>query len=325
MQSVRGVDSMAVIPRRIAHEALSPKVYHVDSNGSVGMGKPRGLELRRRDLGSSGLNRSEGSTMATSTTSLAGPQTVGGTSLHGRIDAIGIHDLLRIGVAQGSTGRLLVFNDRFDAELHYVEGRLIAVTSDGSKGTDCLNSVLQMTEGEFEFTTGAESASDLGDAKLHDAMTQAIRRHYQERVRAQQDSVGDQHQFVRTSGVHRMVTEQTVAVSPLADVDPKDQTPAAAKSPQLLRGEVGRAFSDNTGRTAGRLGTITSQQAALVALTSKYAQNLASILGMRELQRFEILATDQRALLCRVGKDAIRFSATTGEVDMECIWTELET
>ena len=72
-------------------------------------------------------------------------------------------------------------------------------------------------------------------------------------------------------------------------------------------------------------GNISPQEAALAALASKTAQSVASILGMRDLQRFEIIGANNRALLCRVTKDGIRLSASSGAADVDAVWKELET
>ncbi len=277
--------------------------------------------------------------MATPTTNAASTsasvQPATGTSLRGRIEAIGIYDLLRIGVTKTNSGRLLVFNDQFDAELYYEQGRLVAVTSDSGKGADALNRVLEMTEGEFEFTTGAELPSAQHDLAVHDSMMAAIKAHYQERVRARQESTGDQPPFVRTSGVHRVVTEQSVDVSPIVNIEqPREaatstvpvapSNAASVDSARLLPGELGRAIADVAGRASEKVGRITPQEAALVALAFKQAQSLATILGMRDLQRFEIVASSHRALLCQVAKDGLHFSAISDGATPDDIWAGLE-
>ena len=116
---------------------------------------------------------------------------LGGTALRGRIEAIGVFDLLRIAVTKGNTGRLLVFNDQFDAELYYVEGRLVTAVANSLKGRDALKGVFDMSEGEFEFAQDIEMPAAQHDAALHDVMMSAIKIHYQERVRARQDSTAN--------------------------------------------------------------------------------------------------------------------------------------
>jgi hypothetical protein len=277
--------------------------------------------------------------MATPTTSAvsttASVQPTIGTALRGRIEAIGIYDLLRIGVSKTTSGRLLVFNDQFDAELYYEQGRLVAVTSDSGKGADSLIRVLEMSEGEFEFTTGAELPTAQHDSAVHDSMMTAIKAHYQERVRLRQESTGDQPPLVRTSGVHRVVTEQSVDVSPIVNIEQPGESAtstvparpsnaASVSSARLLPGELGRAIADIAGRASAKVGTVSPQEAALVALASKQAQSLATILGMRDLQRFEIVASNHRALLCQVAKDGIHFSAISDGADLDHIWAGLE-
>jgi hypothetical protein len=277
----------------------------------------------------------------------ASGQPARGTALRGRIEAIGVFDLLRIAVTQGSTGRLLVFNDQFDAELHYAEGRLVAAVSPNRAAAESLNMALQMTEGEFEFTAGTELTAEQQDASLHGALTQAIKNHYQQRVRARQDSTSDASAnqrprgdspsdpaFIKTSGVHRLSSDSSVTVSPVVSIGPTpagvasavpaQATALAAEPSRLLAGEVGRAITDGGGRTSAKIGNISPQEAALVALASKLAQNLATFLGMRELQRFEIAGANKRALLCSMAKDGIHFSAVASdEVDLHGVWQEL--
>lgn len=284
--------------------------------------------------------------MANPTANAANSNASAGTALRGRIEAIGIFDLLRIAVTQCSSGRLLVFNDQFDAELYYDQGRLVAVMASSETGRDALKKVMEMAEGEFEFAGGLEVPSTKRDPALHEGMMQAIKGHYQERVRARQDSATGMP-AVRSSGVHRMTDDASgVAVAPIVNVEAPTRVPSnpAATVPpvvgpppvpkppppvrvtgQLLAGERGRAIADTGGRANARLGEVTPQEATLVALTAKTAQGIAAILGMRELQRFEICGTNDRSLLCRVAKEGIYLSAVNSDADQDAIWRELGT
>lgn len=311
--------------------------------------------------------------MANSSTTTATTTPTGGTALRGRIEAIGVFDLLRIAVTKGNTGRLLVFNDQFDAELYYVEGRLVAAIANALKGRDALKGVFEMTEGEFEFAQDIEAPTGQDDPALHDVMTAAIKSHYQERVRARQDSgttpaiktrpdsvgnmpvakdrldsVGNMPvakdrpdslsnmPAVRVSGMHRVAEDARVAVSPIVSIDqPTPPTSNASLGPipttvslgheDLLDGEFGRAITDSAGRTTLKRGNVSPQETALAALASKTAQTLATILGMRDLQRFEIIGENNRVLLCRVAKDGIHLSAASGTTDADAVWKELDT
>lgn len=269
---------------------------------------------------------------AQNASSTASTQATGGTSLRGRIEAIGVFDLMRIGVTNESTGRLLVFNDTFDAELYYVEGRLVAIVSGNGIGAKALELVQQMTEGEFEFVSGIEIPVEQHDESLHEAMTSAIKSHYQQRVRARQESSRDLSVTPRTSGVHRAVGQTEVSVSPIVNIEQPsisaipqvNSADASGQAPQLLEGENGRATTDIAGRTRGKLGVVTPQEAALVALTTNLAKSLTSILGMRDLQRFEIRGADNRGLLCRLTADGIRLSCVTEAADITAIWRQLD-
>jgi hypothetical protein len=282
--------------------------------------------------------------MANSNANTANSHVAGGTALRGRIEAIGIFDLLRIAVGNGNTGRLLVFNDQFDAELYYVEGRLVVAIAGDAKGRDALVGVFGMTDGEFEFAQEIVAPPEQHDASLHDVMTAAIKNHYQERVRARQDSVSNLQAAkdrndsvssmpaVRASGTHLIVDDSRIAASPIVSIGPSSPTassvsqpiPAITFSTALLDGEVGRANADHAGRTTTKLGIVSSQEAALATLVAKTAQSIATVLGMRDLTRLEIIGANDRALLCRLHKDGIRLSAISGTVDADLIWKELE-
>ena len=277
-------------------------------------------------------------------------QPVGGTALHGSIEAIGIHDLLRIAVTKGSTGRLLVFNDQTDAELYYEQGHLVAVTSSNAAGPEQLSIVLEMTEGEFEFARSLQVAQEKCDPSLHDCMMQAIKEHYQRRVRDKQEGPSHPAPMPRMSGVHRVAPSQAVTVSPIVNleqpspsvsaspapsiptmpidspVQPSSASPSAAATAtdsRLAAGELGRAISDLTGRTTSKTGAITSQETALAALVQKQAQLMATLLGMRGLERFEIQGTNAQALLCRTAKDKLFVSRVAADADVDTIWRQL--
>lgn len=283
---------------------------------------------------------------------------VGGTALHGNIEAIGIHDLLRIAVTKGSTGRLLVFNDQTDAELYYEEGHLVSVTSSHARGRDQLYVVLSMVEGEFEFARGLQIDVSEHDLELHDAMLHAIKEHYQQRVRIKQEASDKASQVPRMSGVHRVAPTPTVSVTPegatavtsgppLApprrEEAPLLETPTvprpsdalslpkmsvthpeATEPSKLVAGEIGRGSVDFTGRLGDKVGTMTSQESALAALVFKQSQLIANILGMRGLERFEILGTNASTLLCRNAKDKLLVSHTSADADVDAIWRLLD-
>jgi hypothetical protein len=299
--------------------------------------------------------------MANSSTSTVTNHAAGGTALRGRIEAIGVFDLLRIAVTKGNTGRLLVFNDQFDAELYYVEGRLMAAVANQLKGRDALKGVFEMGEGEFEFAQDLALPETEHDATLHDVMMAAIKSHYQERVRARHDSstslpaapkarqeTQSGMPAVRISGTHLVSEDSRIGVAPIVSIEKPpsalnsgrsaekptpplnqarpDATPkTSASQAVLLPGELGRATTDNAGRTSKRHGDVTAHDAALATLASKTAQSVASIIGMRDLQRFEIIGVNERALLCRVQKDGIELSVSSGTADFDAIWKELET
>lgn len=154
----------------------------------------------------------------------------GSTTLHGRIEAIGIHDLLRISVSRQSTGRLLVFNDRQDAEIYYEEGRLVAAVSGSIAGEECLSQALQMNDGEFEFAWGLLATPDQKTPALHEAMLLAVKQFYESRVTNRQSAGAQNAQGERRlSGVHKVApvdTSSTAAVTPAAVTIIAPQAPA---------------------------------------------------------------------------------------------------
>jgi hypothetical protein len=287
--------------------------------------------------------------MATSNTNSLQSHPTGGTALRGRIEAIGVFDLLRIAVSKGNTGRLLVFNDEFDAELYYVEGRLVAAIASSKRGRDALAGVFVMTEGEFEFAQDLVLPETDHDSALHDVMMAAIKSHYQERVRARQDSSTNipvaskarneslpSMPAVRISGTHLVSDDARIGVAPIVSIEkppPAASVPRADAPPRpptlsnepLRSGEFGRATTDNAGRTTAKRGDISAQDTALATLASKTAQSVASILGMRDLQRLEIVGVNNRALLCKIQKEGIVLSVATNSADFDGIWKELET
>lgn len=163
-----------------------------------------------------------------------------GTTLSGRIEAISIEDLLRVSMTKRSTGRLVVFNDHFDAELYYVQGRLVAIISGNRSGKDLLKPILEMVEGEFEFTSGIDVARAQFDATAHDALNQALRPKVQEPVPSPQESPRELSAPLKTSGVHRVPTEAKHVPPPPAALTPA-LTARLADLEALLVQEVGQS------------------------------------------------------------------------------------
>lgn len=155
----------------------------------------------------------------------------GSTTLHGRIEAIGIHDLLRVSTGKASTGRLLVFNDTSDAEIYYEQGRLVAVVSGASFGAECLQQVLLMQEGEFEFAVGLQATAERKTPNLHEAMIASIREHYEVQVRNRQAAVRASGEEARSSGVHKIDGQEAAAAQPAA-APGRSPAPSRAAAPR---------------------------------------------------------------------------------------------
>jgi hypothetical protein len=103
-------------------------------------------------------------------------------TLTGRIEAIGMLELLRVPVTNESTGKLVIFDERLDAELFYREGRLLHATSGGRSGSAALCRVLSWSAGEFEFIAGAEARGadglQLESYGLHEELLACIKQWY---------------------------------------------------------------------------------------------------------------------------------------------------
>lgn len=147
-------------------------------------------------------------------------QVATGTTLSGRIEAISVEDLLRVSMTKRSTGRLVVFNDQFDAELYYVQGRLVAIVSGNRSGKELLKPILEMVAGEFEFASGIEVARAQYDATAHDALNQALRAKVQESAPLPQEPPREVSAPIKTSGVHRVPTESRYVPPPPAALTP---------------------------------------------------------------------------------------------------------
>jgi hypothetical protein len=262
-----------------------------------------------------------------------------GTALRGQIDAIGIFDLLRIAITQQGTGRLLLSNDEMTAALYYEQGRLTAVVSGVERGTAVLSAVLTMQRGEFEYVRGNVSGYDPADETLHDVLLAAIEQYQRERLDSRRGTTESQS-LTYTSGVHPVSSRSVDSGWPDPAQDPSSSVSllsnpvaseashgfAAAPSnqrPVLARGEHGRALTDSSGRVFAKVGQIVGQETNCVVRMAKLSYDLATILGMENLQRFEINRSS-KALLCRMTKGGILVARVGSAPDLEAVWQGLE-
>lgn len=226
----------------------------------------------------------------------------GGTALQGRIEAIGIFDLLRVAVTQNSTGRLMLFNDYDEAALYYEHGRLIEAWSGSERGISALKAVLRLHVGEFEYTRDASIHVEQPDARLHEVLMLAIKEYYQQRVLARKQGANP---APRVSGVHRVSVP-------------------SALPPLLARGELGRARVDQSGRHLERTGQISLQDTACASLIRTLANDIAGELELQHLERFELRSGQTKALLCRVVPAGLMVSKVGSEPDLLEVWQGLE-
>ncbi|MFC1642087.1 DUF4388 domain-containing protein [Myxococcota bacterium] len=280
--------------------------------------------------------------MASQTTSAAGIEgahrghTSGSTALHGRIEAIGIHDLLRVSVMKRSTGRLLVFSDQEDAEIYYEDGRLVAAFSGSLSGQACLEQVLRMQEGEFEFAWGLAPAPDRKSSGLHEAMLAEVKKYYVNRVgtsdhtHSQADRRSGMHSRVavsgrdngRVAGAKKPTIQSVQPEQP--STAPARERPAQAAGAEALSGEVGSGTLDGAGRVLARSGSLSQQDAGLAALVCKLSASLGTALGTRELHRFEITAPGDKMLACTMAAGGLRIAKVSADRDPESVWRGLD-
>ena len=260
----------------------------------------------------------------------------GSTTLHGRIEAIGIHDLLRVSTGKASTGRLLVFNDTSDAEIYYEQGRLVAVISGASFGAECLQQVLRMQEGEFEFAVGLQTTDESKTPNLHEAMIGSIREHYEQQVRNRQ-AVRTSNDEPRSSGVHKIENQDassgastpTSSPAPSRAAAPKvagsapttsASAPSASPSSKPTSATPGNAAPQRTpappASAAANAPVLPSAAAKAPLLPGELGNAVIDPSG-RVLQRQGALTQHEAALAALGLKLAIRLGASLGARDSQ--------
>ncbi|MGC4065652.1 MAG: DUF4388 domain-containing protein [Polyangiaceae bacterium] len=244
-----------------------------------------------------------------SSTHRASSSATGGRILNGRIEAIGVFDLLRVAVTQKSTGKLLLCNEEHLVELYYESGSLVQARSNDKRGMKALLLAMSMSEGEFEYVSDQILPGERIDGRLHDTMMLAITEHYRELVSARRSDSG-QPPAHRGSGVHRVGTQREAS-----------QEQAAAR---LCRGELGRGVVDSAGRTQATVGAIEDVDLGCAAKLADLSYELASAFGFSRLERFEVRRGHRGGLLCRLARDGIRVARIDHDPELERIWLELE-
>lgn len=255
--------------------------------------------------------------------------TSGSTTLRGRIEAIGIHDLLRVSVSKGSSGRLLVFNDHTDSELYYEHGRLTAVTSGSEFGPECLEKVLGMADGEFEFAWGLSVEPERRTADLHERMLAAVKEFYEKQVRERAGAKAKSENRL-TSGVHKVAAPAEIAAAENARAQQDGSATAAASDAPAAAanttedGELGRASLDATGRVVTREGNFSQYDAGLAALTLKVASTIGSALAVKDLQAFEVHASNGQGLVCLLNAGGLKAVKTSADIDIDVLRKRLD-
>jgi hypothetical protein len=244
-----------------------------------------------------------------SSTHRASSNATGGRILNGRIEAIGVFDLLRVAVTQKSTGKLLLCNEEHHVELYYEGGSLVQARSDDKRGMKALLLAMSMSEGEFEYVSDSALLDERVDGRLHDTMMLAITEHYRELVSARRGD-GSGSPTHRSSGVHRVGSQSAASEAPA--------------SVPLCRGELGRGTVDSAGRTQSTVGAIEAVDLACAAKLADLSYELASVFGFSRLARFEVRRGRRGGLLCRLARDGIRVARVDHDPELEKIWLELE-
>lgn len=248
-------------------------------------------------------------------------QSLSGTTLHGRIEAIGVQELLRVSIANGSTGRLLLFNDEQDAELYYEEGRLVAAVSGAGSGTESLSCALGMAYGEFEFVAGAVIEDERKDARLHEALLHAVREFYERKLR---DKSPDLESPAFTSGVHKLTPSAKSAGEPVTASAETVRASAWQARDDLAVGETGRGLVEMGGHVIDHAGSFSTNDAAFAALIVKLGNSLGAALGQSSLTGFELSVPDKQAILGNIREGTMRITKTSGESDLQAIRERLE-
>ncbi len=247
-------------------------------------------------------------------------QSLSGTTLHGRIEAIGVQELLRVSIANGSTGRLLLFNDEQDAELYYEEGRLVAAVSGARSGADSLSCALGMAYGEFEFVAGAVIEDERKDARLHEMLLHAVREFYERKLR---EKAPDVESPAFTSGVHKLTPPAKSTGEPTASAEASRASAWQARD-DLAVGEAGRGLVEMGGRVIDHAGSFSTHDAAFAALIVKLGNGLGAALGQSSLTGFELSVPDKQAILGNIREGTMRITKTAGESDLQAIRERLE-
>jgi hypothetical protein len=239
----------------------------------------------------------------------ASSSATGGRILNGRIEAIGVFDLLRVAVTQKSTGRLVLYKGDACVELFYESGSLVQARSKDQRGMKALALAMTMRDGEFEYVSDPALPVEGIDDRLHDTMMLAITDHYRELVAARRDDSA-RSPTPRTSGVHRVGSRREFQEEP-------------APAP-LSRGELGRGIVDSAGRAHSMTGGISELDLACAAKLADLSYELASAFGFARLARFEVRRGPRGGLLCRLARDGIRVARVDHDPELESIWLGLE-
>lgn len=256
----------------------------------------------------------------------------GNRTLQGRIEAIGIHELLRLSAIKGSTGMLLVFNDETDAQLFYEQGHLVAALSSGPlAGTECLTPVLQMAEGEFEFTDGLVSDPSAHTPGLHEVMMVATKEYFEREIRNRRRARSvTAEEEVKTSGVHKVGGVHKAGEASAPQKEARESADRATvrsdsgfNSPApgpWVADEMGHARIGARGRVLERFGTFTPQDLVLVTLALKIADGIGRSLAAGGLRRTEIHDREDKILCCGPTQNGTLALKLRAEADLDATW-----
>jgi predicted regulator of Ras-like GTPase activity (Roadblock/LC7/MglB family) len=97
-------------------------------------------------------------------------------ALKGTLAELGIIELIQFPQPGRKSGELLVAADGREAKLYYEDGRLVHAEAGKEIGEDALVSIVDWTEGTFEFHTPAEAPQTSIEGELHVTLMKALKK-----------------------------------------------------------------------------------------------------------------------------------------------------
>jgi predicted regulator of Ras-like GTPase activity (Roadblock/LC7/MglB family) len=251
------------------------------------------------------------------------------STLTGRIEAIGILELLRVPITNGNTGRLVVYDDDQAAELFYAEGQLVQARAGSLSASECLCQVMRWSRGEFEFFD--EQAIEVAQraSHLHEELLTEIKAWYAERV-ARRTASGTMLAAapVTSPPAHaggsgkwpKAQLAPTASCESVPPVRPTHHSRTVPKAPPCAA--LGTAMVDKRGNIVEHSGAFDDQNAALAAL----AYNLGTTIGQKlcagSLRAIELKGGDDKWLFVKPRADSLATAQVLPNTDFGRIFPE---